>query len=364
MLSLAEFFDRVAALRREGQPFALATVVARRPPVSAHLGDRAIIFADGRMDGFVGGACSREIIRKQGLEVLRARAARLVSISPDPSEAADPGADRVIVPMTCASEGAVDVYVEPIVKPRAIVVAGATPVADAVARLARAMRYDVVRVVDAAEQRDIQADADAIGVRVATLEALERVLGEAQANGGDCAVVVASQGHYDEPALETILKSGVPYVGLLASRKRGALVRTWLGESQVPNLDRLRNPAGLDLGARSPEEVALSILGEIVQAGAQGARANRSQETSNAQPPKTPQPQDLEISFTGRMLQMAAPSPPNLAAVAIDPVCRMEVEIAGATHVTELEGVTYYFCCPGCRARFVKDPQRYLSPAS
>jgi xanthine dehydrogenase accessory factor len=344
MLSLAEFYHRVAALTREGQPFALATVVARRPPVSAHLGDRAIIFADGRMDGFVGGACSREIVRKQGLEVLRTRAARLVSIRPDAGEAAEPGADCVVVPMTCASEGAVDVYIEPIVRPRAIVVAGATPVAGAVARLAHAMRYDVVRVVDGDEQRDIAADADAIGASVTTLDALSTMLQELTAGGGECAVVVASQGHYDEPALETILRAGVPYVGLLASRKRGETVRAWLSESGVPNLELLHHPAGLDLGGRSPEEVALSILAEIVQLGARGAPANESVQLARPRASTTSRPQSLKTS--------------------VDPVCHMEVEIASAKHVADVEGVTYYFCCPGCRARFVKDPQRYLSAAS
>ena len=331
-------FERIAALKRDGQPFAVATVVARRPPVSAHLGDRAIIFADGRMDGFVGGACSREIIRKQALEVLRTRAARLVSIRPEANEAAEPTSERVVVPMTCASEGAVDVYVEPIVRPRTIVVAGATPVAAAVARIARAMRYDVVWVVDGPEQGDVHADAASIGARVATLDRLETILGEAAANGGERAAIVASQGHYDEPALEVILKAEVPYVGLVASHKRGATIRAWLAENRVPNLERLRNPAGLDLGARSPEEVALSILGEIVQLGARTELADRDPETSRPQDPKT--------------------------SIAIDPVCHMEVNVATAAHVAEVDGITYYFCCPGCRARFVKDPQRFLSPAS
>jgi xanthine dehydrogenase accessory factor len=350
------FFERVAALRREGQPFAVATVVARRAPVSAHLGDRAIVFADGRMEGFVGGACSREIVRKQALEALRARAARLVSIRPDASEAADTDADRVVVPMTCASEGAVDVYVEPVLRPRAIVVAGATPVAAALARLARAMRYDVVRVVDADERREIEAEATAVGASVATLESLETVLHDALAHGGDCAVVVASQGHYDEPALETILRSGAPYVGLVASRKRGATVRAWLTESLVPGVDRLRYPAGLDLGGRTAEEVAIAILAEIVQLSA-------------ARPVEAPAPDAAPRGpgSSGRVLQMAAaspPVPPSLQSedVAIDPVCHMEVQKAGATHTAEIAGITYYFCCGGCRARFVKDPQRYLVP--
>jgi xanthine dehydrogenase accessory factor len=341
------FFERVAALRREGQLFAIATVVARRAPVSAHLGDRAIVHADGRMEGFVGGACAREIVRRQALEVIRTRLPLLVCIRPDAGDVTEAGADRVIVPMTCASEGAVDVYVEPIVRPRSIVIVGATPVADAVARLARAMRWEVQRVVEEGERRDAEEEAAAIGAGLSTLDALETALRTAVASGADCAVVVASQGHYDEPALETSLNAGVPYVGLVASRTRGASVRAWLTEHQVPGVDGLRNPAGLDLGGRTAEEVALSILGEIVKIAAE-----RRVETTSAHTPAM-----------GRVLPMSAPppsaSPPD--GVAIDPVCRMEVRIAGAAHTADVGGVTYYFCCSGCRARFTKDPQRYLA---
>ncbi|MDH4063539.1 MAG: XdhC family protein [Acidobacteriota bacterium] len=354
MTDLSAFFERVAALKRHGQPFAVATVVSRRAPVSAHLGDRAIVFADGRMEGFVGGACSREIIRKQALDVLRSRAGRLVSIRPDASEAAGDGADRVVVPMTCASEGAVDVYVEPVVRPRSIVVAGATPVADAVTRLARAMRYDVVRVVDGDERRDVETEASVVGATVAALDSLETVLRDASANGADCAVVVASQGHYDEPALETTLKSGVSYVGLVASRKRGATIRGWLVDSHVPNLDRLRSPAGLDLGGRTADEVALSILGEIVQAGAASTINGPAPHAASLLPGSAP---------STRPATLPAPESPTHA-VAVDPVCHMDVDIASAKHTVDLDETTYYFCCPGCRARFVKDPQRYLAPTT
>ena len=154
---MREFLDRVAALAREGASFAVATVVARRAPVSAHLGDRAIVFADGRMEGFVGGACSHEIIRRQALDALRTRSSRLVSIRPDASEAAAASAEHVVVPMTCVSEGAVDVYVEPFLQARAARRRRATPVADALARLARSMEYRVVRVVEAHERRDIES---------------------------------------------------------------------------------------------------------------------------------------------------------------------------------------------------------------
>jgi xanthine dehydrogenase accessory factor len=321
----ASFFERVAALQREGQRFAVATVVARRAPVSAHLGDRAIIFADGRFEGFVGGACSRDIIRQQALAALEARRGRLVSIRPDASGPGD--AEHVVVPMTCASEGAVDVYVEPFVPARRFVVIGATPVAEALARLARTMDYDVVRVVEAGEQRDIEPGAEPLGVKVAPLEGLAALLREGAA---DLAVVVASQGHYDEAALESILPCGAPYVGLVASRTRAAAVKVQLEAAGVPGVETIRNPAGLDLGARTPFEVALSILAEVVQ-------------------------------LDRRQAPVVTAGPP---AAALDPVCGMRVDPATARHTAEVDGRLYYFCCPRCRAAFLRDPQHYLVPAS
>lgn len=336
------FFERVAALRREGQAFAVATVVARRPPVSAHLGDRAIVFADGRMDGFVGGACSREIVRKQALDALRTRAARLVSIRPDAAEAAGAGPEHVVVPMTCASEGAIDVYVEPFVRARSLVVAGATPVASALARLARAMEFDVVRVVDPRERGDLEAGAAAAGVGLVALDQLAATLAEPGRHGDAGAVVVASQGHYDDEALEGALNAGVGYVGLVASRKRGAGVLALLKESGAKDVDAIHVPAGLDIGARTPADVALSILAEIVQASALRPQASDRPESEVRSP-------ESEVR-----------SPTS----AVDPVCHMEVEIAGARHTAEVGGVTYYFCCGGCRNAFVKAPQQFLAQPS
>jgi xanthine dehydrogenase accessory factor len=332
---MVNFFERVAVLQREGESFAVATVVARRAPVSAHLGDRAIVFADGRMEGFVGGACSREIVRQQALESLHARHGRLVSIAPDAIAGVESTAEHVVVSMTCASEGAVDVYIEPFVRARVLVVVGATPVADALARLARSMDYQVTRVVEARETHDIEAEAAALGVTVATLDALEGILAEGAA---DRAVVVASQGHYDEEAVEASLKSSTPYVGLVASRKRGATVRALLEERGVPRLETMRNPAGLDLGARTAQEVALSILAEIVQTlpSARGMPASAA-----------------AAAIAGPQASPAAPSS------AVDPVCGMRVDVATARHTAEVDGIIHYFCCANCRARFVKQPQDF-----
>ena len=145
-------YDRLAELERERGSFAVATVVARRAPVSSHLGDRAIVLADGRIEGFVGGSCSRDIVRREALRALSSGQPRLVQIRPDATGAGtETGDDCVVVTMGCASEGAVDVYIEPHLPQPRLLVVGDTPVADALARIAAQIPYDVVRVVLEAE---------------------------------------------------------------------------------------------------------------------------------------------------------------------------------------------------------------------
>jgi xanthine dehydrogenase accessory factor len=329
---MRDFVEKVIELRRERRSFATATVVGRRAPVSAHLGDRAIVHEDGRMEGFIGGACSREIIRRQALESIRARRARLVSIRPDANAGVSSDPEHVFVPMTCVSEGAVDVYVEPSVRPRRLVVVGATPVAEALARTAVALDYEVVRTVQPEEQRDLEAQAAAGGWTLAPLDSL----GAAITDGGPAtAAVVATQGHYDEQALEVILRARrASYVGLVASRKRGATVKESLEQSGITGTDVVRVPAGLDLGARTAPEVAIAILAEIVQ--------SRPDQALDA----------------GSRDQQAAPATQTKA---LDPVCHMDVEIATAKHSAEVDGTTYYFCCAHCRSSFVKEPARYLA---
>jgi xanthine dehydrogenase accessory factor len=329
-----DFYERIARLGREGHSFAVATVVGRRAPVSSHLGDHAVIFASGRMEGFVGGACSHEIVRTQALEVLATGSSRIVSIRPDASSF-ESSRDHVIVPMTCVSEGAVDVYIEPFVRPPLLVIAGATPIASAVAKIARTLDYRVVRVVEDRERADLESEASALGYTVAPLDAIDDLLKRQTDGPDDRAVVVASQGHYDEEAVAAALKSGVPYVALVASRARGETVKSLLKEQNVPDVEALRNPAGLDLGAKTAPEVAVSILAEIVQ-----ARPNASSAITPTR---------------------AATASAVATATAIDPVCDMEVDIATARHKADFEGVTYYFCCASCKSRFLKQPHEYLS---
>jgi xanthine dehydrogenase accessory factor len=352
-------FDRVAALRREGQSFAVATVVARRSPVSAHLGDRAIVFPDGRMEGFVGGACSCEIVRREALEAIRTRRARLVSIRPDAEDHTAISAEHIVVMMRCASEGAVDVFVEPMVQVRRLVVAGATPVADALVRVGRSLDYEVVWAVAGQDRHDIEPRAATLGASVTTIDEIESVL---RIGGADVAAVVATQGHDDDRALEAILRCGASYVGLLASRKRGAAIRAALDDRGVPGVAAVRTPAGLDLGARVPAEVALSVLAEIVkesptQSPTHGTTCGA--DTTAGAPPvddaaaaaDTPVP-----AAAGQAVERRTESQ------AVDPVCGMTVDPATARHSADVGGIRYYFCCPHCRADFVAAPDQYLAP--
>lgn len=356
-----QFFERVAALRRAGQSFAVATVVSRRAPVSSHLGDRAVIYPDGRMEGFVGGSCSREIVRRQALETLALGAARLVQIRPDRAmSGVFPDGDHVVVPMSCASEGEVDVYVEPHLPPPLLLVAGVSLVADALARAGQVLEYEVVRVVTAGERGDMEGvDIEGEREQTITLGELAGYLTALPASRRRLlAAVVASQGYYDELALEALLAARPLYLGLLSSRKRGATAREILLDRGIApeDLDTIHNPAGLDLGATTPAEVAVSILADIVRV----RKAREQEQERGSDVPVTDAARDVGATRTATNLARDVVA---ARTTATDPVCGMEVDPATALHTAEHDGATYAFCCPHCKASFERDPARYLAPA-
>jgi len=297
----------VQELEEKGEPYAVATVVSRRPPVSAHLGDKAVIRADGTLAGWIGGSCSQPVVRREAQEALRDGKARLVRLKVTENEDAGLFDGVKEVPMACPSGGEVEIFIEPRLQPPQLVAIGETPLIRALAEMAPVVGF-AVDVVDG------------------KLEAAKI--------GAGAFVVIASAGHYDEEGVVAALKSRAGYIALVASRKRAAAVHAYLLEHGVIEAEwaRVRNPAGLNLGAGTQEEIALSILAEMVQ------------------------------ELRGRTLPVveeAVPPPPVLAR---DPVCGMEVEVATARHRHEHGGMTYYFCCPHCRAAFAKEPGAYLSP--
>ncbi|SFL32913.1 XdhC family protein [Geodermatophilus ruber] len=290
--------ERAEELVRSRVPFVHATVVRAQRPASAHAGDTAVIRSDGVIDGFVGGTCAESSVREYGLMALSTREPLLLRIVPGEQvpQASEEGAVTVANP--CLSGGSVEIFLEPRVPAPRMLVVGDSPIAEALGALGGPLGF-----------------------------AVERVAGEdAAPSADDAALVVASHGQGEEPALTAALRLGVPYVGLIASRIRGAAVLAALDVTDEQR-SRVRSPAGLDIGARTAGEIALSVLAQLV---AERRAAERR------------------------------PPPP---ARAVDPVCGMTVAAVGATPHVTLDGVSTWFCGPGCRTAFLADPAGH-APAS
>ncbi len=296
--------EQAGELTRRGQAFALATVVWRQGPSSGQQGSRAIITAEGEVHGWIGGACAEPVVIRQAQQVIATREARLLLLgTPEQFGEAVPEG-MTVVPIACHSEGALEVYIEPVLPAPHLVIVGRSPMAHTLADLARALgwRAELIDGTDFAA-----ADAD------------QRSM-----------VVVATQGHHDEEAVEQAIAARPAYLGLVGSHRRGAALLGYLAERGLPKeqLDRVRVPAGLDLGRTTHEEIAVAILAELVQLRASGA---------------LPPP----VAVTPR-------------AEASDPVCGMAVAADASGRPLEHNGVTYYFCSDGCRRAFEQDPAAYL----
>ncbi len=293
----AELLQLAADLAKKGEPFVLAMVVRRESYSSAHQGDMAVITADGGYHGWLGGNCTQPVVRREAKKALLDGQPRLVSLSPEPELQARPGVHAL--PMTCSSGGTVDIYLEPVLPAPRLVLFGPSPVASALAQLGQVMGYSVID--------------------------------ESAARPGAFAVV-ATMGEDDEESVQRALALKPEYLAVVASKKRFGLLReTLLGRGVAASaLDRIHNPAGLDLGARLPEEVALSILAEIVQLRRAAARADQE--------------------------------PAAAERVELDPICGMTVEVATARHKAAHAGREYYFCNVRCRDKFVAEPARFIEP--
>ena len=319
-----ELYEQLHNLRQSGVAFALATVVRVEKPISAQPGDKALIQGDGTLLGWVGGGCSQDIIVREAKKCIadgEPRFLRLVG-----SGLSAPPADGIIqYPITCHSGGSMDVYVEAVLPRPQLLLLGGSPVGAMLARLGRLMNYEV-SVFDPAGAPEQYPDADHFARELRLDPSTVRPVSFA---------VVATQGHDDEDALEAAARSGVPYVAFVTSRKKFAARVDYLRERGVSaeQLARIKAPAGLDLGAVTPEEIAVSILAEIVQ-------VRRS---------------------TALPVAAGAHSALPEAVEARDVVCGMLVEIASARHISEYQGRKYYFCAPSCKAQFEKNPASFVN---
>ena len=294
---------RVQELIADGTAFVTATVVRAQRPTSAKAGDVALVLGDGTIEGFVGGMCAENSVRVYSLQALESGEAMLLRILPEGS-GSEAGGDAVVaeegavtVPNTCLSGGAIEIFLDPMLPAPRVVVVGDTPVAEAIRSLGAQLGLDLVQDVEPVP--------------------------------GDLAVVLAAHGREELHVLRRALEAGVPYVGLVASKRRGSGVLEQLRRDGVSEqaLALIDVPAGLDIGSRTPPEIALSILAAVVSV----RRADRRDEVL---PPIAPAP--------------PAEAPP----LAVDPICGMTVAAVASTPSLEFEGATVYFCCEGCRSAF------------
>lgn len=315
-MTVQDVADRAAELTQLRVPYVHARVVLAQRPTSAKPGDQALVLPDGSMEGFVGGDCAESTVRAQSLALLDSGDSLLLRITPEPeSEPAEAVAGTLSVHNPCLSGGTLEIFLEPRRPAPLVVVEGDTPIARALLAIGRPLGYELVR-----HSGSLPDDA--------------------------AAVVVASHGRDEAAVLRAAVAAQVPYIGLVASRKRGSAVVAALDFAEQPVLPRpgtqlaspgrsaIHTPAGLDIGARTPEEIALSILADIVA--------------------RRPRP-------TGRSA-LADPSAgqdaahPPVALEAIDPVCGMTVAAVDSSLHLDHDGTRYYFCGSGCLRAFAADP--------
>ena len=281
---------RATELLAERVPFVHATVVRAQSPTSARAGDDAIILSDGTIEGFVGGHCAEESVRVAALDALGRGESLLLRVLPDGVEGFPelPGAKVVVNP--CLSGGALEVFLEPMVPPPVLYIVGETPISDAVA-----------------------AQAESLGFAFAAVRSLEGKQPE-----GAVAVIVASHGSEEPESIRAALDADVRFIGLVASRRRGEAVLDAMDLTKEER-DRVHTPVGLDIGARTAAEVALSIMASVV-------RAMRIEGLTAPTAPATPAPRQM-----------------------VDPVCGMAVAVGPDTPHRTIEGVEHWYCSAECR---------------
>ena len=314
-----ELLEMARELNGRGEAYALVTVVRAIAPTSAYLGAQAIVLADGTLHGWIGGGCAKSVVISAAQSAIENGEPKLVRISNDHIY---PEEDVEHYTMSCASNGSIELFIQPYSVRSALCVLGSTPAADEARFLAERLR---IRLTDTPEEAPV--------------------------------VLVATQGQGDEEALEAALRSPAKQVLMIASRRKAEKLRAvmrmrGIDESQFA---RLQAPAGPDAGAKTPGEIALVAIvgvlallrgrgqvpvnaGQVQQEAAEGAGQDRSQPN-----PRT------------------APGTTAAEGTVINPVCGMAVSTANPMHIEKYEGVSYYFCCDGCRTTFQKDPAKYAA---
>ena len=338
MVETDTVLETAAKLKAAGRPFALVTVVRCESPTSAKPGAKAVVEPDGVIQGWIGGGCAQPAVIKVAKKALQDGQARLIRISPSRDVVAEEGVTDF--GMSCHSGGTLDIFIDPVLARSGVFIIGASPVAQVLCSLASRVGFSVTAAFPQADA-ELFPDADHI---VADLELSDLPTPPF--------VVVATQGKRDEAGLEAAIATGADYVAFIASQRKADKLRLYLKERghDDARVDAIIAPAGIELGAVTPEEIALSVLAGLVKhrrhSSAMSATALTGEE--GAAPP--------QATGTDRTPVQETPSE------AIDPVCGMSVDPASAEYRSEFSGKIFYFCCAHCQHSFDKVPEKFIKP--
>lgn len=326
---LDKFLDTTKELTKKNQPFAMAIVVRREAPSSGKTGDKAIIDQYGEISGWAGGGCVKAIMLKEAEDAMRSGKARLVRIGQTATGQPQDGVKEY--KMTCQSEGTVELFIEPVLPPPHLVVMGQGAIARALVKLGRFAGYRVTAVAPDAKPTTFEGIDELI---------TQMNLQQVKLNPVSF-IVVATQGEQDEEALQQALQKKAAYIGFVASKKKRTSVFTYLQQSGIEEeaIHAIHSPAGIDINAKKPEEVAISIFAEIVQ------RINNSTEP---------------LGFTQFDVTRSEAGKPKFYT---NPVCGVPVDVNNPKHIIDYHGEKVYFCCDGCRVKFEANPEKYMKKA-
>lgn len=324
---LDHFLQDTEQLKKKNEPFAIAQVVRRDAPSSGKVGDKALINKYGEIIGWVGGGCVKGIVVKEAEDAIRTGKARLVKIGKSFTESKQEGVMEY--KMTCQSEGTVEIYIEPVLPPPHLLVIGNSAIARALVKMAGFAGYWITGVAQDATLR--------------TFEKVDELITQINLSQVKTSVasfiVVVTQGEGDEKALAEALKKEYAYLGFVASRKKMASIKEFLESSGIDKkkIESITSPAGIDIKAKKPEEVAISILAQIIQI-----------QNSMAVP----------VAF--EQFETTKEDGGKAPVYYINPVCGVPVDMNNPKHVVDYKGEKVYFCCDGCKVKFDAEPDKYM----
>lgn len=313
-----KFIDTSSALYESNEPFAIAYVVKKAGLSSGKPGDKAIIKKDGTLIGWIGGGCSKGIVIKEALEAMQDGKPRLIAIHPGAQEGSEKGVKTYS--MSCHSGGAVDLFIEPILPKPELIIVGQSHVAMYLSKIAKALEFRVTCVATTNNTGLFDEDQ-------------KLVHNFDHFKGKGLYIVVCTQGEGDEQALMSALSLNYKYISFVSSRRKSnAIFKSLRGFGiSFDQLKDIKTPSGLDINAKLPEEVAVSIMAEIIQTYRNDADASEDGE---------------KVAINPEMY--------------INPVCGIPVQKNTAKHILEFEGEKVYFCCDGCKVKFEEAPEKYM----